>query len=146
MNGDVGKIKIHHCDYISNFVDLSTSQGLMHTILRNPTPVWAPFRNERQDKTEGFTMNVSFDLPQDIEEQVHREGADLNGEAREAYLVELYRQERITQHQLAEALGLSRLETEGVLKRHGVSSGVTAEEMRAQAAALREGLREARPE
>ena len=79
-------------------------------------------------------MNVSFDLPQDIEEQVRREGADLNSEARETYLVELYRQERITQHQLAEALGLSRLETDGVLKRHRVSSGVTAEEMRAQAA------------
>ena len=48
----------------------------------------------------------------------------------------------LTHHQLAEALGLSRLETDGVLKRHKVSSGVTAEEMRAQAAALRD----ARPE
>jgi hypothetical protein len=37
------------------------------------------------------------------------------------------------------------LEIEGVLKRHKISSGVTAEEMRAQAAALREGLREERP-
>ena len=118
----------------------------MHTILRTPTPVMGSFLNERQDKTEGLMMNVSFDLPPDIEEQVRREGADLNSEAREVYLVELYRQERITQHQLAEALGLSRLETEGVLKRHRVSSGVTAEEMRAQAVALREGLREARHE
>jgi hypothetical protein len=33
---------------------------------------------------------------------------------------------------------LSRFETEGVLKRHKVSSGVTVEEMRAQAAALRD--------
>lgn len=69
-------------------------------------------------------------------------GADLNGEVREAFLVELYRQDRITHHQLAEALRLSRLETEIVLKRHKVSSGVTVEEMRAQAAALRD----ARPE
>ena len=118
----------------------------MHTILKKSDARMGSFSNERQDKTEGFAMNVSFDLPQDIEDQVRREGADLNGEAREAYLVELYRQERITQHQLAEALGISRLETEGVLKQHRVSSGVTAEEMRAQAAALREGLREARPE
>jgi Uncharacterised protein family (UPF0175) len=42
------------------------------------------------------------------------------GEAREAYLVELYRQDRITHHQLTQALGLSRLEGDGVLKRHKV--------------------------
>jgi predicted HTH domain antitoxin len=87
-------------------------------------------------------MTISFEIPHDIEQDLSTDGADLNGEAREAFLVELYRQERITHHQLAEALGLSRLETEGVLKRHTVSSGVTAEEMRAQAAALRN----ARPE
>ena len=45
---------------------------------------------------------------------------------------------RNTHHQLADALGLSRLETEGVLKRRKVSSGVTAEEMCARAAALRD--------
>ena len=58
----------------------------------------------------------------------------------------LYREDRITHHQLAAALGLSRLEAEGVLKRHKVSSGVTAEEMVPQAAALREGLGKARPQ
>jgi predicted HTH domain antitoxin len=83
-------------------------------------------------------MTIHFEIPHDIEQEVSTNGADLNGEAREAFLVELYRQDRITHYQLAEALGLSRLETEGVLKRHKVSSGVTAEEMRAQAAALRE--------
>jgi hypothetical protein len=35
-------------------------------------------------------------------------------------------------------LGLDRYETDGVLKRHKVSPGVTAEEMRAQATALRD--------
>jgi predicted HTH domain antitoxin len=60
----------------------------------------------------------------------------------EAFVVELYRQDRISQHRLAEALRLSRLEPEGVLKQHKVSSGVTAEEIRAQAAAPRD----ARPE
>jgi hypothetical protein len=85
-------------------------------------------------------MTISFELPQDIEQELSTRGADLNGEAREAYLVELYRLDRITHHQLASALGLIRLETEGVLKRHRVSSGVTAEEMRAQATAL-QGVR-----
>jgi hypothetical protein len=51
--------------------------------------------------------------------------------AAETYLVELYRQDRITHHQLTEALGLSRIETDGVLKRHKVSSGPTLEELRA---------------
>ncbi|MGC2616994.1 MAG: hypothetical protein WA354_23370, partial [Terracidiphilus sp.] len=51
------------------------------------------------------------------------------GEAREAYLVELYRQDRITHHQLTQAPGLSRLEGNGVLKRHKVSSGPTLEDL-----------------
>jgi hypothetical protein len=87
-------------------------------------------------------MTITFELPQDIEEQVRMNGAELNREAREAYLVELYRQDRITHHQLTEALGLSRLETDGVLKRHKVSSGPTLEELRAEIGSLRD----ARPE
>jgi hypothetical protein len=87
-------------------------------------------------------MTIRFEIPHDIEHELGGKGADLNGEAREAFLVDLYRQDRITHHQLALALGLSRLETEGILKRHKVSSGVTAEEMQAQATALRD----ARPE
>ena len=87
-------------------------------------------------------MNISFELPQDIDEQIRTEGADLNGEARAAYLVELYRQERITHHQLAEALGLGRLETDGLLKRYEVSPGPALEELRAEIGSLRD----ARPE
>ena len=82
-------------------------------------------------------MTISFEIPHEIEHALSINGSDLNGEAREAFLVELYRQDRISHHQLTEALGLSRIETDGVLKRHKVSSGVTAEEMRLQAAALR---------
>jgi hypothetical protein len=85
---------------------------------------------------EDQAMNISFEIPSDIVQDLCTNGADLNDEAREVFLVELYRLDRITHHQLAEALGLSRLETEGVLKRHKVSLGITAEEMRAQVAAL----------
>ena len=87
-------------------------------------------------------MNVSFEIPQDIEQEIRTNGLDMNREAKEAYLVELYRQERISHRQLAEALGLNRYETDGVLKRHKVSPNVTAQEMRAQALALKD----ARPE
>lgn len=82
-------------------------------------------------------MSISFDIPQDIEQEIRTDGVDLSHEAKEAYLVELYRQERITHHQLAEALGLSRYETDGVLKRHKVWLELTPEELAAQAAALR---------
>lgn len=89
-------------------------------------------------------MSISFDIPRDIEQEISANMPDLNAEAREAFLVTLYRDDRITHHQLAEALGLSRMEAEGVLKRHKVSSGVTVEEMRDQAAALHEALMEAK--
>jgi predicted HTH domain antitoxin len=83
-------------------------------------------------------MNISFELPPNIEEQIRTDREDLNSEAREAYLVELYRQERITQRQLAEALGLSRVEADGVLKKHKVWLELTPEEVAAQAASLRD--------
>jgi predicted HTH domain antitoxin len=82
-------------------------------------------------------MTISFEIPHEIEHALSSNGSDLSDEAREAFLVELYRQDRISHHQLTEALGLSRIETDGVLKRHKVSSGVTAEQMRIQAAGLR---------
>ena len=83
-------------------------------------------------------MTISFEIPQEIEQQIRTNGKDLGREAREAYLVELYRQDRITHHQLTEALGLSRLEADGVLKRHKVSSGPTLEDLRAEIGSLRD--------
>lgn len=91
-------------------------------------------------------MAITFELPKDIEQELSESGADLNADAREAYLVDLYRQHKLTHFQIGQALGLSRYETDGVLKKHGVGLGVSPEEMRAQSAALREALREARPE
>ena len=84
-------------------------------------------------------MSISFEIPQEIEQELRTDGGDLNSVAREAFLVNLYREDRITHHQFAEALGLGRLEAEGVLKRHKVSSGVSVEEMRAQPRRCRKG-------
>jgi len=83
-------------------------------------------------------MTISFEIPPEIAHELRADGADLGREAKEAFLVELYRRDRIAHHQLAEALGLNRNETDGVLKSHKVSPGVSAEEIRAQAAALRD--------
>ena len=65
-------------------------------------------------------MSIRFDLPASVEDQLRRELADLDVVAKEAALVELYRQERITHHQLGLSLGLERHETDGLLKRHKV--------------------------
>jgi predicted HTH domain antitoxin len=87
-------------------------------------------------------MNISFEIPQDIEEELRTDGLDLNQEAREVYRIDVYRQERITHRQLADALGLSRYETDGVLKRHKVWLELTPEELAAQAALLRDARSE----
>ena len=87
-------------------------------------------------------MTISFELPQDIEQQVGNNGADLNDMAREALLVGLYREKRITQHQLGQALGLDDYETEGVLKRYGVGYDLTLDEFEKQRTFLRGNRRE----
>ena len=69
-------------------------------------------------------MSISFDLPASVEDQLRREFADLDVVAKEAALVELYRQEQITHHQLGLSLGLERHETDGLLKRHKVVEDV----------------------
>jgi hypothetical protein len=81
-------------------------------------------------------MNISFELPQDIEQRVRTNGADLNHMAKEAFLVAMYREQKITQHQLGQALGLDDYDTDGVLKRYGVGYDLTLEEFKQQRAFL----------
>src|SRR6516225_9403587 len=50
---------------------------------------------------EGPTMRIHFEIPKDLEQQLCTGEADLNGRAREAFLVDLYRDDQITHHQLA---------------------------------------------
>jgi hypothetical protein len=82
-------------------------------------------------------MTISFELPHDIEQQVRAEVADLNREAREVYLMEQYRQARITHRQLEEALALGFHETEVLLKRRGMGQDLDAEEFEAGRELLR---------
>jgi predicted HTH domain antitoxin len=81
-------------------------------------------------------VTISFEIPHDIEQEVAAAGADLNGEAREAFLVELYRRRKISQHQLGMALGVDDYETDEVLKRHGVALEISVEEQRTEADSL----------
>lgn len=82
-------------------------------------------------------MPVTFELANNIEQSLRRRIGDLDQAAKEAALVELYRQDRLTHHELADALGLSRLETNGLLKKHNVTEDLmTVEEFQRQADAL----------
>jgi len=84
-------------------------------------------------------MTISFEIPQVIEQQIRTNGHDLNDRAREAFLVEMYRQHAISHRELGEALGLEQYETDGLLKRYDVGLGVTLAEMRAEAEEILDG-------
>jgi hypothetical protein len=83
-------------------------------------------------------MAVTIHLPADVELRLRAESPDLDSEAKEAMLVGLYRQDKLTRYELSQALGISRLETDAVLKKHNVTEDLpTLEE-------LEEDLRQAR--
>lgn len=82
-------------------------------------------------------MTVTFDISDDIEQQLRRDGGDPNLAAFEALLVNLYRRRRITLRRLAQTLGLSLYEADGLLKRHDVLLEISPDELRAEVEALR---------
>lgn len=83
-------------------------------------------------------MAITFELPATIERQLRGEWADFDAVAKEAALVELYRQAKLTHHQLATALGLDRIAADELLKRHQVTEDlVSAEALGSQLVTLR---------
>jgi hypothetical protein len=82
-------------------------------------------------------MTISFDVPPAIEELLRQSGQSPSDAVKEAALVDLYRRRKLTHHQLSEALGLQRLETDGVLKRHDVPLDITIEELEREIEGLR---------
>ena len=73
-------------------------------------------------------MTISFEIPQEIEQQIRADGADLNRDAKEVYLMDQYRHAKITHRQLEEALDLSFHETEQLLKQRGLGQDLDIEE------------------
>lgn len=84
-------------------------------------------------------MAVTIQLPADVEERLRADTPDLDRAAKEAFLLELYRQDKLTHYELSLALGLDRFETDALLKKHHVTEDLpTAEEMEASLSHLRE--------
>ena len=77
-------------------------------------------------------MAIRFEIPCEIELMLRQELEDLDQAAKEAALVELYRQEKLTHHELSSALGLDRFETDAVLKRHNVTEDLPTPDELAQ--------------
>lgn len=65
-------------------------------------------------------MSIAFSLPAAVEKDLRAQFGDLDQAAKEAALVELYRQGKLSHGQLAESLGTSRDEVNSLLKRHNV--------------------------
>lgn len=81
-------------------------------------------------------MPVTFELPPMIEDALRARLRDLEHVAKEAFLVEMYRQRLVTGHQMGELLGLCRFEIDALLKRHNVFYELTASEVRREAESL----------
>ena len=66
-------------------------------------------------------MAVSFELPEELEKTLRNHNPNLDAEARESFLVALYRSGRLSHLALSQSLGLDRFETEDLLYRHHVT-------------------------
>lgn len=81
-------------------------------------------------------MAVSFELPKEVEDDLRDELGDLNQAAKEALLIECYRQARISIGYLAQALGMGVVEASEWLRTRGVPLNYTPEDLRADVEAL----------
>lgn len=70
-----------------------------------------------------MSLNVSFNLPPDVEDRLRRESRDLSADVKEAFALELFRRGDLSHYELSQVLGLDRFETDAWLKRHGVFEG-----------------------
>jgi predicted HTH domain antitoxin len=86
-------------------------------------------------------MAVTFELPSDLEQSLRHDLKDLDSEAKEAFLVALYRRGRLSHLALSKALGIDRIETEEVLHKHHVTEDLGSVEDYLQDARTLERLR-----
>jgi predicted HTH domain antitoxin len=71
---------------------------------------------------------VHIEIPQDIADQLRLHGPDLAKAAKEALAIEAYRTEQLSIGQVAELLGISVFEAEGLMKSRGVPSSYSIDD------------------
>jgi predicted HTH domain antitoxin len=85
---------------------------------------------------------ISFDLPDSVERHLATLSDNVDAAAKEAAVVELYRQGQLSHGALAESLGMTRTEVDSLLTRHGVTEDLpTVADFREQLEAIRNRLR-----
>ena len=73
-------------------------------------------------------MAITVQLPADLEQRLRAQTPDLDAQAKETLLVELYREDKLSHYELSQVLGLDRFETDGVLKRHRITDDLPTDE------------------
>lgn len=81
-------------------------------------------------------MQVSLIIPDNVAAELEPGGSDLGRRALEALAIEGYRAEALSLGQVAEMLGLSINEADGLLKARGVELTVSPEDFERDGAAL----------
>jgi predicted HTH domain antitoxin len=74
-------------------------------------------------------MKVTIDIPDSIEQSFQEKfGPNVERAVKEVLAIEWYRNEYLSIGQVAELLGISIYEAEGLMKQHGVVSPLTLED------------------
>lgn len=81
-------------------------------------------------------MTVTLDIPDEIAAQLTTSGEELSRTALEALALEAYRRSALTQLQVGQLLGLSRIETEDFLAQHADLYDYDPAELEREAQAL----------
>ena len=91
-------------------------------------------------------MELTLHIPDDVAQRLTASGGDLSRRALEGLALEGYRTRALTLFQIAELLGLSRIETEDFLGRHQVAlADMTEADMNREAAVFEAAARRVRP-
>lgn len=68
-------------------------------------------------------VNLNLNLPADVEQRLRDEIKDLDRNARESVLLEYFRRGALSHYELSCALGITRFETDALLKQRGIFEG-----------------------
>ncbi|HEX8322696.1 MAG TPA: UPF0175 family protein [Tepidisphaeraceae bacterium] len=68
-----------------------------------------------------MALTLTVDLPAEVEQQLRASTPDLASAAKEALLVSMYRQHKLSQVELSLALNADRPEVEAILHKHNVT-------------------------
>jgi predicted HTH domain antitoxin len=74
-------------------------------------------------------MSITFELPQDIEKDLRKLPGDLDQAAKEAFLVQSYREGRLSVGQIASVMGKGIIETQAWLGERGAFLNYSAADL-----------------